>query len=78
MASRCTAAAATAYGAGTAFNSLETARVRLQDEMLNRQYERKGLLPQQILQQRLATLDAMAHSLSNDKMVAEQSGNLIE
>lgn len=44
----------TTYGAGTAFNSLETVRVRFQEKMRNRQYERKGLLPQQILQQRLS------------------------
>lgn len=78
MSSRYTAAAATAYGAGTAFNSLETARVRFQEEMRNRQYERKGLLPQQILQQRLATLDAMEQSLKNEKMASVKSNSLIK
>jgi hypothetical protein len=78
MSSRCTAAAATAYGAGADFNSLETARVRFKQETGNRQYERKGLLPQQLLQQRLATLDAMAQSLTNDKVASVKPGNLIE
>lgn len=63
IASRLTAAGSTAYGAGTAFNILETARVRFTDEVQTRRLAKQGLLPSQLLQRRLEGLDEMQNSM---------------
>jgi hypothetical protein len=71
MASRMTAAGSTAYGAGTAFNIIETARVRLTDELQTRALRRKGLLPSQELQKRLSGLSEIQDSLGTELVVTK-------
>ncbi|HEY9786063.1 MAG TPA: hypothetical protein V6D17_11715, partial [Candidatus Obscuribacterales bacterium] len=78
MSSRMTAAGSTVYGAGTALNALETARIRFSQEWRNRQDAKKGILPRQVLQQRLAALDAMSQALHSEGMAAQKSGNLLQ
>ena len=66
ISSRYTAAASTIYGAGAAFNSMETARVRISQALHDRRDARRGLLPRQVLKQRLATLDVMSQLLTRE------------
>jgi len=75
ISSRYTAAASTIYGAGTAFNSLETARVCIKQELHEHREAKNGSLPRQVLQQRLATLDAMSKSLTQEGVAVAQSNN---
>jgi hypothetical protein len=63
MNSRLVAAGATAYGAGTAFNILETARVRADAQLSSQRLKKQHLLPSQVVQDRINTLDAMERSL---------------
>jgi len=65
MNSRCTAAGATAYAAGTSFNILETARVRADAELSAHKLKNQHLLPSQIVQNRIETLASMQKSLEN-------------
>jgi hypothetical protein len=62
LASRMTAAGATAYGAGAAFNIIETARVRITDELQTRSLRQQHQLSSQILLDRLNTLDELERS----------------
>ncbi len=61
---RYTAAGATAYEAGSIFNILETGRVRFTADQSTKKLRAQNLLPSQIVQQRLETLDEMEHLLS--------------
>ncbi|HEY9777550.1 MAG TPA: hypothetical protein V6C81_27550 [Planktothrix sp.] len=63
VAARLTAGGATSYGAGSAFNILETARVRLSDEVHTQRLAKQGLLPSQLLKQRLDGLEQMEKSM---------------
>ena len=78
MGSRFTAAGSTVYGAGTALNSLETARVRFSQERHIHKESLKGLLPPQVLEARLATLDAMEESLGSLGMTAAKPADLYQ
>jgi len=71
MNSRLVAAGATAYGAGTTFNILETARVRAASEQSSQQLKKQHLLPVQVVQERIESLDAMQRSLD---VIASKSG----
>jgi len=76
--SRFTAAGSTVYAAGTALNSLETARVRFSQAWSAHKEAQKGILPRQVLEARLATLDAMEKSLGSLGMTAAKPGNLYQ
>ncbi len=61
---RLTAAGATAYGAGSLFNILETARVRTSAEIASHKLKTQHLLPSQIVQDRIDSLDSMENTLT--------------
>ncbi len=75
ISSRYTAAACTIYGAGTAFNSLETARVRIAQVRHERKEKERGSMPRQVLQERLAALDAMSQSLTGEGIAVAQTNS---
>jgi hypothetical protein len=62
--SRLTAAGATAYGAGSLFNILETARVRTSAEVTSHKLKTQHLLPSQVVQDRIDSLDSMENALT--------------
>ena len=61
---RLTAAGATAYGAGSLFNILETARVRTSAEIGSHKLKTQHLLPSQVVQDRIDSLDSMENTLT--------------
>ncbi|CAN5503355.1 hypothetical protein BH10CYA1_BH10CYA1_39830 [soil metagenome] len=70
---RYTAAGATAYESGSIFNILETGRVRFTADRSSKKLRAQNLLPSQIVQKRLETLEEMDNLLSVVATIPEKT-----